>query len=339
MKENKDSQKIVYAGVTFFAMFIALMFICIFVLFSGSENEANPVGLKNPEQLGAPPAITAEDLEGEYQSRPEITSEMQGTIDQTVLKLSSLGNFSELDKYLSEQESAYKNAEGDESQGVEDWLSKSAMLRADIATTVNLNERNAAISWISYTSPEILAAAIAYSPISLKVDAFMDYSSAMFPAVSHEAASAVNLQPAEIENPAEMLAEINNSSSEKFYGLSAYDMTLFGYRCRFYAIGDEAGYYRPYSLVGIDGHLVEPVTKQTVLDIQLALDPYTSLDDVISVSPFNQEEYDAMRAEHPDWFDENGMYIVDRDAVKDGDPTPATPTAPVENPIEAPAAP
>ena len=339
MKENKDSQKIVYAGVIFFAMFVILVFICIFVLFSGLESDAKPVGLKNHEQLDAPPAITAEDLEEEYQSRPEITPEMQGTIDQTVLKLSSLGSFSELDKYLAEQESAYKNAEGDESQGVEDWLSKSAMLRADIATTVSLNERNAAISWISYTSPEILAAAIAYSPISLKVDAFMDYSSAMFPAVSPEDASAVNLRPAEIEDPAGMLAEINNGSSEKFYGLSAYDMTLFGYRCRFYAIGDEAGYYRPYSLVGIDGHLVEPVTKQTVLDIQRALDPYTSLDDVISVSPFNREEYDAMMDQHPDWFDENGTFIVDRDAVKDGAPTPATPTAPVETPIEAPATP
>ena len=38
VKENKDSQKIVYAGVAFFAMFIVLMFIFIFVLFYGSEN-------------------------------------------------------------------------------------------------------------------------------------------------------------------------------------------------------------------------------------------------------------------------------------------------------------
>ena len=73
MKENKDSQKIVYAGVIFFAMFVILVFICIFVLFSGLESEAKPVGFKNHEQLDAPPAITAEDLEEEYQSRPEIT--------------------------------------------------------------------------------------------------------------------------------------------------------------------------------------------------------------------------------------------------------------------------
>ena len=161
----KYSQKIVYAGVIFFAMLVILALICIFFLFSGSGNNDNPVGLKNPEQLDAPPAVTAEDLAEEYQNRPEITPEMQGTIDQTVLKLASLGEFGQLDKYLAEQEAAYKNAEGDESQGVEDWLVKSAMLRADVATTVNLNEANAAISWISYTSPEILAAAVAYTPI------------------------------------------------------------------------------------------------------------------------------------------------------------------------------
>ena len=342
-KSNNDSQKIVYAGVIFFAMPVILALVCIFFLFSDSGNNANPVGLKNPEQLDAPPAITAEDLAEEYQNRPEITPEMQGTIDQTVLKLASLGEFGQLDKYLAEQEAAYKNAEGDESQGVEDWLVKSAMLRADVATTVNLNEANAAISWISYTSPEILAAAVAYPPISLKADAFMDYSSAMFPLIPSGNASAVNLQPAEIEDPAEMLAEINNGSSEKFYGLSAYDMTLFGYRCRFFAIADEAGYYRPYSLVGIDGHLVEPVTKQTVMEIKRALDPYSDLDSVISITPFHEDEYKAMMAEHPDWFDENGAYIVDRNAIGDNTPTPATPieTAPAEGdaaPVETPAA-
>ena len=207
---------------------------------------------------------------------------------------------------------------------------KSAMLRADIATTVSLNEQNTAISWISYTSPEILAAAIAYNPISLKVDAFMDYSAAMFPAVSPKDASAVNLQPIEIEDPVGILAEINKGSSEKFYGLSAYDMTLFGYRCRFYAIAGEAGYYRPYSLVGIDGHLIEPVTKETVIDILRALDPHVSLDDAISITPFNQEEYEAIMSSHPDWFDENGAYIVGQNTVKDNTPTPATPVEPIE---------
>lgn len=309
MKEKSDSQKIVYAGVIFFALFVIFVFIFIFLLVSSSESNTNQVGLKNPEQLNAPQAVTAEDLDEEYQSRPEITMEMQDTIDQTVLKLCSLGEFAQLDKYLAEQESAYKNAEGDAAQGVEDWVTKSSMLRTDIATTVNLNEDNTSISWISYTFPEILAAAIAYSPISLKMDAFVDYSAVLFPAVSSKDASAVNMQPADLENSSEVLEKINANSSEKFYQLSAYDMTFFGYRCRFYAVADEAGYYRPYSLLGIDGHLVEPITKVHVQAIQMALDPYTKLDDVISISPFNQEEFDAMRAEHPDWFDENGTYF------------------------------
>ncbi len=336
--EKDTSKKLVFMGVGLFAAIAVAGALCLVLMLSGNSKPSENVGLKNPELMGAPDAITSKDLEEEYQSREQITLEMQETIDETVLRLASYGNFSELDSFLAKKQATFKNAEGDENQAVEDWRGKFELLRADIATTVNMSEANAPISWVSYTTPAILAAAIAYSPISLKADAFIDWSSVMFPAVSPADASGVNLQAAEIENPSEMLADINKNSEEQFYGLSAYDMTLFGYRCRLYAVADIYGYYRPYSLVGIDGHLIDPPTRQTVQEIKRALTPHMTLDDVISVTPFNQEEHDALVAQHPEWFDENGAYIQG-DAVGEHTRTEATPVEREEPSAEVEGAP
>lgn len=298
-------RKWVLMGAGIIAALVAVCILCIVLLFSGGSDGP---GLKNPELLDAPGAITAQDIEDEYQKRDEITLEMQDAIDQTVFRLASYGEFAKLDQYLAQQQQAYKNAEGDGAQAVEDWRGKFEMLRGDISTATNLNEANAAVAWKSFTSPVILAAAVAYSPISLKKDAFVDWSAVLFPAVPAADASGVSLTAVELEDPAKLLAEINENGGE-FYGLSAFDMTLFGYRCRLYAVADIYGYYQPYSLVGIDGHLIDPPTRKTVQEIERALMPGISIDDVLSVAPFNQEEYNAAMESHPEWFDENGLYI------------------------------
>ena len=296
----------IFMGAGIIAALAAVCILCIILLFS--DDSKDPAGLKNPEQLDAPNAVTSKDMENEYQNRDEITLEMQDTIDQTVFRLASYGEFAKLDQYLAQQQQAYKNAEGDAGQAVEDWRGKFEMLRGDISTAKNLNEANSTIAWKSFTNPVILAAAVAYSPISLKKDAFVDWSSVLFPAVSADDASAVNLVAVDLEDSSEFLEEINKNGGD-FYGLSAFDMTLFGYRCRLYAVADIYGYYQPYSLVGVDRHLIDPPTKSTVREMERALMPGTSIDAVLSVTPFNPEEYAAMVREYPEWFDENGFYI------------------------------
>jgi len=293
-------------GAGIFAALAAVCILCFIFLFSGDTETS--AGLKNPEQLDTPNAITSQDIADEYQNRDEITLEMQDTIDQTVFRLASYGEFAKLDEYLARQQQAYKNAEGDGGQEVEDWRGKFEMLRGDISTATNLNEANAAVAWKSFTNPVILAAAVAYSPISLKTDAFADWSSVLFPAVPASDASAVNLSAVDLNNSSELLEEINKNGGE-FYGLSAFDMTLFGYRCRLYTVADIYGYYQPYSLIGIDGHLIDPPTKKTVQEMERVLMPGTSIDDVLFVTLFNPEEYASVMKEHPEWFDGDGLYI------------------------------
>lgn len=159
--------------------------------------------------------------------------------------------------------------------------------------------------------PEVLAAAIAYSPASVKLDAFLDYSSAILPAVPDSQRDAVNLEAVTLEDAGTMMQTINQYTSVNYIDLVAYDMTLYGYRCRLIMLGDEFGYYRPYTLQNIDGHCLEGFkTKTDLKEMMQYLDLYSSLDDVYSsITSFNQAEYDQFVEEHPDWFAEDGSYI------------------------------
>lgn len=313
----------IMAGI-FCAVLIIVGIIAISLMFgnqnsSGSSHKSGALGgLLNGELMTDPDAVTKEDLEAAYQSREEMTLATQEMVDTSTLQYLSRGDFEGLDRFLAEQEKMFKNAQGDEAQAIEDWQAKFSMLRSDLAATINLTAENAQQSFSSFMNPAILAAAIAYSPISVKTEAFLDWSAIMLPAVPAASSTQVNLTLAELEGPYAQLEAINKNTAAKYISIVAYDMTLFGYRCRMIALCDEYGYYRPYTLQNIDGHLVDPMTKTKVREIENALDPHYKLDDVISVTPFDQETFDALKEAHPEWFDADGKYV--------GAPNMATPT-------------
>ena len=314
-KNLSDMQKL----SIFAAGFVVLLLLIVALLMSSITRETENAdktggqlgGLLNGDALFDPDPVTKEDLEEEYQSRTEMTPQTQAMLEGSVLTYLSRGDFSGLDELLAEQEALYRNAEGDDAQAMEDWQARFAMYRSDIVATQNLTEDNAKIVFQQYTCPEVLAAAIAYSPASVKMDAFLDYSSAILPAVPDNQKDAVSLEPVTLENAGEMMQSINEYTAVKYIDLVAYDMTLYGYRCRRMILGDEYGYYRPYTLQNIDGHCLDGFkTKADLLEMKQYLDLYNTLDDVYSsISPFNQSEYDQFVKEHPDWFAEDGSYI------------------------------
>ena len=103
-------------------------------------------------------------------------------LEVTSLKFLSKGDFTGLDAFLAEQMALYKNLEDDEGQGMEDWRDRFDLLRSDVAKAINIRkDGNPGKTFTEFTEPKILAAAVAWSPVSVKSDAFVDWSSLILP--------------------------------------------------------------------------------------------------------------------------------------------------------------
>lgn len=309
------NKTIVIGAAAIGAMAIVFVFAIILVLFFGTQKAEDPGGkfggLQNPNKLTDPPPVSSQDIEDEYQSRPSMAPAIPEMLEAASLKLLSKGDFTGLDAFLAEQMALYKNLEGDEGQGMEDWRDRFDLLRSDVAKAINIcKDDNPAKTFAEFTEPKILAAAVAWSPVSVKCDAFVDWSSLILPKPVFDD---IRLRVADLKSPNEMLAQINETSSTRYYDLAAYDMTISGYDVRLVIVGDQFGYYRPWTLQDLDNQLNRDIwTKSAIQEVKNALDPWTSLDSVLGLPQRSEEsiaEAKTMRTEHPEWFDHDGLYV------------------------------
>lgn len=269
-------------------------------------------GLRNDSELMAPEAVTKEDLQAQNELKAEMSYATQDMLEASIMQYLSRGDFSGLDSFIASQDAIYKNGQGDAAQALENWQSQFDMIRADLATIANLTPENASTSFTQFNYPEILAAAIVYSPISVKQDAFIDRSAVMFPAVSSDEANSVSLKPLALENASALLAEINHNTNGKYTDIVAFEMNLFGYRCQLVALGTEYYYYCPYTLQEVDGKLVSPITRKEILEYQKYLDPYSTIDDVVFITPYSDSMADEPKNSKP--FDSQ---IIQEDSLTD----------------------
>ena len=309
------NKTIVIGAAAIGVMVVVFVFAIMLVLFFGIQKAEGPGGkfggLQNPNKLTDPLPVSSQDIEDEYQSRPSMDPAAPEMLEVTSLKFLSKGDFTGLDAFLAEQMALYKNLEGDEGQGMEDWRDKFDLLRSDVAKAINIRkDDNPGKTFAEFTEPNILAAAVAWSPVSVKCDAFVDWSSLILPKpVSDD----IKLRVADLKSPNEMLAQINETSFTRYYDLAAYDMTISGYDVRLIIVGDQFGYYRPWMLQDLDNQLNRDIwTKSAIQEVKNALDPWTSLDSVLSLPQRSEEsiaEAKTMRTEHPEWFDQDGLYV------------------------------
>lgn len=286
------NKTIVIGAAAIGVMVVVFVFAIMLVLFFGIQKAEGPGGkfggLQNPNKLTDPLPVSSQDIEDEYQSRPSMDPAAPEMLEVTSLKFLSKGDFTGLDAFLAEQMALYKNLEGDEGQGMEDWRDKFDLLRSDVAKAINIRkDDNPGKTFAEFTEPNILAAAVAWSPVSVKCDAFVDWSSLILPKpVSDD----IKLRVADLKSPNEMLAQINETSFTRYYDLAAYDMTISGYDVRLIIVGDQFGYYRPWMLQDLDNQLNRDIwTKSAIQEVKNALDPWTSLDSVLSLPQRSEE--------------------------------------------------
>lgn len=254
-----------------------------------------------------------------------------------MMKYLSNGDFSGLDSFLVEQMSLYKNVEGDAGQDMDDWRSMFEIIRSDVTKTINLpKDMQPETTLPLYSSPEILAGAIAWAPVSTKLEAFADWSSLILPPPGQ--GQYIALEQAELKEPNKMLAEINEISPVRFYDLAAFNMTVSGYHLRLIVVANQFGYYQPWALRDMDGMINQRIwTKQNLKQVRNTLDPWTDFDSVLNLAQWTDTDTGQERKDHPEWYDADGMYIgPDRYPLPEPEPLEPEDILPTDEPTEEP---
>lgn len=353
--ETKDAfnRKIFIACGAILVVSVALIIGIIAAITLGPKNpgggSSQDVGLKNPNRLTDPEPVTAEEIDKEYEQRPEIEPEAPAEWEATVTKFLSRGDYASLDSYLQEEMKKYKNLRGDEGQGIDDWREQFDMLRGDIAKAANItSDKNPERTLTQFCSPEVLAAAVIWAPVSTKMDAFEDSSSIILPSPENGDIGLHAVAPSETGN---MLQEVDFIVPNRYMDLAAYDAVVFGYNVRIILVADQTGYYRPWSITALDNDInTEVWSKSALIKVRNNLDPYSDLDSVLypPIKGESSGEVPAIQDEDnpeklPD-IDEflKGKELIDGPETTEQEPeasfsTPEAVEPPTANPEDIPA--
>jgi len=237
-----DIKKIIAISV---AGIIAVILIIAAIIASASSSPSN-VGLRKPDETAVPSIETDADRQQKYDEREQLPQSVVDSLDNTVIRYLSLGDFDGLDARLAMIVETYKETD-DDALAVIDEISS---YRADLAYAKAISDFEAqpVSSWRFYNS-NFLAAAIAYAPISMKYQTIISQQSAiMAPALSNISLKKADMTEGELRN---ILNTINltRSKNNEFQRVAVYNMTIFGYECEFIAVSDTNSIaWRPYSI-------------------------------------------------------------------------------------------
>jgi len=275
MSTNK---KIIITCVTAFIIVAAL----ITLFFASFENGGGEdAGLRKNQPSPTPIVQSEQDREQEMEQREEIPVSFEEDVQGYAMKYLSTGDFTGLDTLYKSWLSTYKESFDQNA----DITLQIAMYRNDIAYFLSISDPdNVTLPTWSFNNPEVLAAAIAYAPISKKYDAIIDQSSVIYPG----ATSAIVLKESEksVEVKRDALKSINTTRTEasSFLAIKIYDMIVFNRNVEFIAVmNKDTHQWEPYTMTLLDEHPdSSPPTVSLVTSI-MESDPNTDIDSVIAV--------------------------------------------------------
>lgn len=286
----------------------------------------------NPGKLTDVDPITPEQLEEEYANRPNTTPSDGANFERTMTNFLTVGDFEGLAAYLTEQGNIYGTPADEYAESMDDYGALIPMWRSDVQAAMNIVGKKVddyGAYFQNFSNPEILAATVAYAPLSTKVNAFKDYSALILP--SADKGENINLAEYEYgKKSSEMLSKICDMSGEIYMNVKSYDMEIKGHPVRVTVVMNAMGYYDPWAVQDLGGGLNPEIWNKTNLNDSGADINYRfSIDDVYFLSPPSEL---PSKEEHPDWFDEFGVYIgpIGGENAAVEPPTAETPT--VETP-------
>lgn len=298
---------------------------------SSSEDDGRGL-FGNPGKLTDVDPITPEQLEEEYANRPNTTPSDGANFERTMTNFLTVGDFEGLAAYLTEQGNIYGTPADEYAESMDDYGALIPMWRSDVQAAMNIVGKKVddyGAYFQNFSNPEILAATVAYAPLSTKVNAFKDYSALILP--SADKGENINLAEYEYgKKSSEMLSKICDMSGEIYMNVKSYDMEIKGHPVRVTVVMNAMGYYDPWAVQDLGGGLNPEIWNKTNLNDSGADINYRfSIDDVYFLSPPSEL---PSKEEHPDWFDEFGVYIgpIGGENAAVEPPTAETPT--VETP-------
>ena len=294
---SREKRRIVITAVVALLIVLVLSVVLSMQLWSESTGgvEAKSLfGLLNVTANNAPVAITAKNREEEYQSRLPLTNDIVGNFESRVLRFLSSGNFAELDDWLLRLETTYQEA-GEESGQDLSYMSLIQNIRSDIAIIQSFSrlsdKSGAAILLTKFQMPEVLAAALIYTPLSIKLDSIINQDSLILPAVYAQDAHLTCLKRIELR-PEEYIPRIEDINRHRTLGNEVIGLVLF----EFQAYGDK---YR-LEIVAQKDYTYAPYRMFRVEDV-------AEPDEPVTVSYLKRFRTEYAKS---DWFDLDSFYVA-----------------------------
>ena len=259
---SREKRRIVITAVVALLIVLVLSVVLSMQLWSESTGgvEAKSLfGLLNVTANNAPVAITAKNREEEYQSRLPLTNDIVGNFESRVLRCLSSGNFAELDDWLLRLETTYQEA-GEESGQDLSYMSLIQNIRSDIAIIQSFSrlsdKSGAAILLTKFQMPEVLAAAIIYTPLSIKLDSIINQDSLILPAVYAQDAHLTCLKRIELR-PEEYIPRIEDINRHRtlgneVIGLVLFEFQAYGAKYRLEIVAQKDYTYAPYRMFRVE---------------------------------------------------------------------------------------
>lgn len=263
------------------------------------QGETKFMGLLNSSAFGAVKPISAEERHATESSRPTIPNETQVGIDLTISQKLSQGDLTGLDSYLAVVDSTYQDTE------------KIKDIRIDITNIHNMTPETAETFFLSFRTPEALAGAIIYTPISYKLNAFKNSDSLMFPSMSDiKDSNEVGLTQIDLSDKEkdEKLSLLNEGkvSFEQYTDIAEFKARIWGVPCLIWVVKGEYG-WTPYLLEQETNYTINVMTQLKAQRIAKSLyGSRDTVDSVIVFQKFDEDTYLAYMKEHPDEFNEDG---------------------------------
>ena len=294
---SREKRRIVITAVVALLIVLVLSVVLSMQLWSESTGgvEAKSLfGLLNVTANNAPVAITAKNREEEYQSRLPLTNDIVGNFESRVLRFLSSGNFAELDDWLLRLETTYQEA-GEESGQDLSYMSLIQNIRSDIAIIQSFSrlsdKSGAAILLTKFQMPEVLAAAIIYTPLSIKLDSIINQDSLILPAVYAQDAHLTCLKRIELR-PEEYIPRIEDINRHRtlgneVIGLVLFEFQAYGDKYRLEIVAQKDYTYAPYRMFRVE-EVAEP-------------------DEPVTVSYLKRFRTEYAKS---DWFDLDSFYVA-----------------------------
>lgn len=180
---------------------------------------------------GSAITITEDDLRAEEESKGSYMPEYLANIESVVLDRLSRAEYAELDSYLKRFYDEYTDGEGAETGLAMSYNEVIDMYRSDLASIRSITDaEDPSINIKDYFYPETLASAFIYSTITAKIDAVLDRSSLILPAVRSGKVLETDMRKVELTNE-QTLEAIDDIKGRlpwlNIIGVAQYDFHAF----------------------------------------------------------------------------------------------------------------